>query len=70
MSTTRKVIRWLPVGLSALLCSCLAYMPSDPRPDHMRIAWRIDVAQAVAAMQATGKPGLIVAVAGDIRGSC
>ncbi len=70
MLKLRRAERWLSLGLICSMASCLAYAPSDPRPEHLQIAWRADVADAAAAMQASNKPGLIVAVAGDIRGSC
>jgi len=64
----------LPRGLAALaslaLAGCLANMPPDPDPVHLRIGWVDDYETARGAAAECRRPILLVMVAGDKLDHC
>jgi hypothetical protein len=57
-------------ALALALSGCLSHMPPDGDPAHLHLDWRSDGAEALQAAAETGRPLLLVLVAGDIRERC
>jgi hypothetical protein len=60
-------------GLAALplvLAGCLAHMPADADPVHLRIRWRSGLEEAVRQAAESGRTLLVCLVAGGIQDSC
>ena len=58
-------------SLPLLLAACgWANMAPDEDPQHLRIHWRSDFAQATRDAVASARPMLVVMVAGGIQESC
>ena len=57
-------------ALTLLLAGCLAHMPADSDPVHLRIRWRAGFEEAAREAAESGRPLLVCLVAGGIRDSC
>ncbi len=61
--------RWLP-ALTLSLGGCLSHMPPDSDPVHLQISWIESFETARNVAMESGKPLLVVMVAGDIVERC
>ena len=55
---------------AASVSGCLAYMPPDENPVHLKIEWRKTFAEAQADAKRLERPILLVTAAGDLTGFC
>ena len=63
----------MKLGLAALplvLAGCLAHMPADHDPAHLRIRWRSGFEEAARQAAESERPLLVCLVAGNILDSC
>ncbi len=69
--TPRLRAAWLAIALvGGAAGGCLAYVPPRDEPRHRAIDWRPSFEAARADAEASGRPLLVVAVAGERDGRC
>jgi hypothetical protein len=57
-------------ALPLLLAGCLAHMPADADPVHLRIRWRSGFDEAAREAACSNRPLLVCLVAGGLQDSC
>ena len=57
-------------ALPLALAGCLAHMPADADPVHLRIRWRPNFEEAAREAACSNRPLLVCLVAGNILDSC
>ena len=60
----------LAAGLALALGGCLTHVAPNPDLAHLHIDWLSDYPEAKQVAAETGRPLLLVMVAGDIRERC
>lgn len=53
-----------------LFAGCLAHMPADQEPTHLRVRWRSGFEAAAREAAELNRPLLVCLVGGDIQDDC
>ena len=56
--------------LPLALAGCLAHMPPDKEPAHLRVEWRVGFEEAAREAAALKRPLLLCLVGGDLKDDC